>query len=205
MFIDKNIIGQKFNRLTAIEFSYKKGHGLYFWLFKCDCGIEKIINKYDVENNITKSCGCYKSETMKIKMFGNKYGLNSHANKGKYRTAPEEAGFNLLLKVYNDGAKKRNLEFLLTIEEFKKLTKENCHYCNCEPKTISRVRGKSTKDAKDRGQYIFNGIDRVNNSNGYLLENCVTCCKLCNQMKLDMSYEDFMQHIKNINNFRGSK
>lgn len=34
------------------------------WLFKCDCGNEKIINIYNVrkEKRGTKSCGCYASE-----------------------------------------------------------------------------------------------------------------------------------------------
>jgi hypothetical protein len=54
-----NISGQKFNFLTAIKFEYSKNNR-HFWLFKCDCGNEKIIGKTYVLNDHTKSCGCWK-------------------------------------------------------------------------------------------------------------------------------------------------
>ena len=57
-----DITGQKFNFLTAIE-RIKGG----YWLFRCDCGVEKILDSYDVKRNKTKSCGCqqyiYNKET----------------------------------------------------------------------------------------------------------------------------------------------
>ena len=49
--------GDKFNRLTAIKFAYKKGIHTY-WLFKCDCGNEKVICVNNVKRGNTKSCGC---------------------------------------------------------------------------------------------------------------------------------------------------
>lgn len=52
-----DITGKKFNRLVAI----KKVDGKR-WLFKCDCGKEKVIDSYCVRKGITKSCGCYNSE-----------------------------------------------------------------------------------------------------------------------------------------------
>lgn len=52
-----DMTGQKFNRLTAI-----KRIDLKKWLFKCDCGNEKVIDSYCVRKGITKSCGCYNAE-----------------------------------------------------------------------------------------------------------------------------------------------
>lgn len=50
---ENNITGEKFGKLTAIKFSHRiKGN--YYWLFKCDCGKEKIIRK----GSGIKSCGC---------------------------------------------------------------------------------------------------------------------------------------------------
>lgn len=47
----------KINHLTPIKFCFKrKRHN--FWLFKCDCGNEKIIDKHSVTSGHTKSCGC---------------------------------------------------------------------------------------------------------------------------------------------------
>ncbi|HDG5860076.1 TPA: hypothetical protein PF291_001533 [Staphylococcus aureus] len=49
--------GDKYNRLTAVkEIDNRK------WLFRCICGNEKIISKYDVQKGHTKSCGCLQKE-----------------------------------------------------------------------------------------------------------------------------------------------
>lgn len=53
---------------------------------------------------------------------------------------------------------------------FNSIAKMVCHYC-----------GKSGP----------NGIDRVDNSKGYLKTNCVPCCKHCNYVKGDLSIADF--------------
>lgn len=54
-----DITGKKFNKLTAIKFSHTEKN-TRFWLFKCDCGIEKIIVKSKVITGRSKSCGCGK-------------------------------------------------------------------------------------------------------------------------------------------------
>ena len=57
----KNIIGKKFNRLTAIEYShYKNGHS--FWLCRCDCGNTRILPMNALRSGNTKSCGCLYEE-----------------------------------------------------------------------------------------------------------------------------------------------
>ena len=67
MTLEKDISGQRFGRLTAI----KKDHSCWdkekkvsrnFWLFKCDCGKEKAIDKYSVLRGLTQSCGCLGDE-----------------------------------------------------------------------------------------------------------------------------------------------
>lgn len=56
----KDISGQKFGKLTAIEFVERKDNKTY-WLFKCDCGKETIKCIANVGNG-TNSCGCLKIE-----------------------------------------------------------------------------------------------------------------------------------------------
>lgn len=48
-----DITGQKFNRLTAIEYV---GKGK--WLFQCDCGQKVVVAAANVKNGNTMSCGC---------------------------------------------------------------------------------------------------------------------------------------------------
>lgn len=75
---EKDISGQRFGRLVAI----KKDHCIWdketrrsenYWLFKCDCGKEKVINKYSVLSGKTSSCGCLNIEKTKDRNL--KHGL----------------------------------------------------------------------------------------------------------------------------------
>lgn len=82
-------------------------------------------------------------------------------------------------KQYTLSAKRRNLEFNLTLDQFIKLFHSDCIYC---------------KDEEARG------IDRVDNSIGYLVKNCESCCSICNKMKIHYSKEFFINHCKKIAN-----
>lgn len=44
----------------------------------------------------------------------------------------------------------------------------------------------------------MNGIDRVDNNKGYTLNNCVPCCKTCNQAKHRLSQEYFIEWVEKI-------
>lgn len=59
-FID--LTGQKFNRLTVLEYLGKTDKGKRKYKCKCDCGKEIIVFDYNLKNGHTKSCGCYKIE-----------------------------------------------------------------------------------------------------------------------------------------------
>jgi len=54
----KDITGQKFNKLTAIKPDHTDVNKLVYWLFKCDCGNEKVISGVRVKAGGAKSCGC---------------------------------------------------------------------------------------------------------------------------------------------------
>lgn len=57
--------GDRYGRLTAIRFADKTSFGGQRWLFRCDCGNEKVIYIYSVGepgNGTTSSCGCYRKE-----------------------------------------------------------------------------------------------------------------------------------------------
>ena len=60
----KDITGNKYNNLTAIEFSHIKNNKTY-WLFKCDCGKSKVIRADSVTRLKTHKCGCYEKHDMR--------------------------------------------------------------------------------------------------------------------------------------------
>lgn len=82
---------------------------------------------------------------------------------------------------------KKQIEFDLTKEIFDFITRSPCLYC-----------GKL-----DINGYV--GIDRINNFKGYNLDNCVPCCKYCNISKNNRSLEDFLEHIKIIDNHSNNR
>jgi len=102
-----------------------------------------------------------------------------------------EAVFNEIFSKYKAGAKRRRLIFNLTKEEFAELVKQNCYYCGKSPQTERYKRGAN-------GNFIYNGIDRVDNNRGYELDNCVACCKYCNIAKHTLTQADFFKLIKKI-------
>ena len=55
-------LGDKYNRLTVIEFDHIGKHNRSYFLFKCECGNEKVILGSLVKCGNTKSCGCLSKE-----------------------------------------------------------------------------------------------------------------------------------------------
>lgn len=102
-----------------------------------------------------------------------------------------KASLKALWRRYKDGASFRGFEFNLTIEQFEKITSQICVYCGVPPQQI--IKSYPTSEP-----YIFNGIDRKKNDEGYLLENSVPCCGRCNIMKRDLSVADFLAHVSKI-------
>jgi len=75
-------IGKKFGSLTVIRFlkGYKARPTAWFWIMKCDCGNETIVNPYKaIHGNIT-SCGCMKKE--RCRMMTEKYRIK-HGDRGE--------------------------------------------------------------------------------------------------------------------------
>lgn len=81
-----------------------------------------------------------------------------------------------ILKSYRANAKKRGLSIEITLVDFGKMLNKKCFYC---------------------GDYA-RGLDRKDNTIGYISGNLLTCCGLCNWMKRDLTIDDFLNHIRKI-------
>ncbi len=84
---------------------------------------------------------------------------------------------------YKHGAKVRGHAFNLTKDEFSSFWQVPCTYCGSEVATI--------------------GIDRIDSSIGYSIDNCVSCCAMCNTMKLNHSLDEWLDKMKQILKHRG--
>lgn len=161
-------IGQRYGRLTVLSF-VRRYEKQYFYECRCDCGVTKPMRIGALQAG-TISCGCYTKEQAAIANRGNTY----------RRLPTGQASMQSLYTSYRRGAEVRGLEFALSVEQFEELTKQNCFYCNAEPKSEKR-------DRFNNGGYTYNGIDRADNSIGYLPSNCLPCCKRCNSLKNGMT------------------
>lgn len=151
----------------------------YLWECKCDCG--EIF--YARPNVVEKRVGCKRCTTYKrqIEKSIKKYGILHKSVK------------NRLLKEYKAGAEKRNLEFKLSFDEFVNLSEKNCYYCGAEP-TVHEVDKKYMHKIAE--PWKRNGIDRVDTTKGYTIDNCVPCCPKCNYAKHDLKLDEFTEWVK---------
>lgn len=181
----KDLTGHKQFKIQVISFcgykedSKKRRHAI--WNCKCECG--KIFKVRDCAiKNGQQSCGCellrvYKDMSDKCKKINTK--------------AIGIAAKNHLYTNYRMNAKNKNNSFKLTKEEFLNLTSQNCYYCGVEPKQIMHK-------PQYNGDYIYNGIDRLDNNIGYELNNVVPCCGICNKAKRDLTQEQFKEWIERL-------
>lgn len=181
-FVD--VTGQRFGRLIAIKVVDKYIHGKntsMIWECRCDCGNIVKVTKSSLGRS-TNSCGCLQRDTSRER---------GRKNKGKSKLPYGVAAKNKLFDHYKRAAEYRELLFDLSIDEFEYITQKPCYYCGIEPK-------QTTRDKNSFGQYIYNGIDRIDNSKGYILKNCVPCCGACNKAKLNMTIDEFYAWIDRL-------
>jgi hypothetical protein len=91
------------------------------------------------------------------------------------------------------GAKKRSIDFTLTLDEFIKIVIQECHWCGEEPPLKNPKAERMPTVAAPA-----NGIDRVDNSVGYIYYNCVASCQKCNVAKNNYDREEFLKWVKKI-------
>lgn len=173
-----NLTGQIFGRLTVLKFIEKTRRRVAIYECRCECGQIKKVQSNTLKSGQTKSCGCLHKETVRL-------------NEKKRTIGYGVAAANGVILMYKQAAKDRNLDWALTKDEAIQLMSKECYYCGAAP-----TQRKIT--ASDTGIYIHNGIDRVNNSIGYILTNCVPCCKFCNYAKRNVTKDEFFAHIKRI-------
>lgn len=173
-----NLVGHTFGRLTVVSRAENISNRIAYTC-SCSCGGSVTTIASSLIRGATTSCGCYREE---------------------FRRLPEgEAAFNDLLYSYKWGAKKKGRSFELTKEEFKALTKSPCTYCGTPPLTV-----KSVKKATN-GTYLYNGVDRKDNSLGYTVANTQPCCGICNQAKHTLTEDQFLNWVDRISTFQRNK
>jgi hypothetical protein len=104
--------------------------------------------------------------------------------------------FNNLFANYRCRSARIGVEFAISRRYFKHLTKSNCFYCGSPPSNLRYYRRVHT--IRNYKPYLFNGVDRVDNTKGYSESNAVACCKKCNQMKNKYTMTEYIEHCRKV-------
>ena len=161
---------KKIGRLTLVTRQIINGKA--HWECLCECGSTTLTREDSLMKNIpTESCGC-----LWLERISKNYG---------------EASLHVIYVYYLTNARRKKTNFELTKEEFRTLTKTNCHYCGVEPSRKFHARAT-------RGEYVYNGVDRVDSKQGYISKNVVACCTTCNRAKNDLTKEEFSVWINQL-------
>lgn len=124
---------------------------------------------------------------------------NAQTHRKWVRANPEKAkkiadnvrkNINRHYKTYIYRAERDGIDFEITIGDFLKKVIGRCYYCNVPYKNYPL------------------GLDRIDCEGNYTVDNVVTCCDRCNNMKNTLNEETFIlmcAHIAHYNKFRKFK
>jgi hypothetical protein len=163
--------GEKYGKLTVIKRQGYYGGG-YGYLCQCACGTQKVAGGTFLKRGKIVSCGC------------------AHRGAASLRKAPGEAVANARYGRCKYWAKSKDLPFNLTIDRFLAIVQMPCHYCGTPP--------QPKRYTEKWGAFVCHGLDRANNSLGYVPGNAVPCCKHCNWAKSNMTVQQFTDHVQKV-------
>lgn len=166
-------IGTRIGKVRVTAYDPKK----CYYTFQCDCGIK-----------FTGTVTTCNQKLKQVSELGNT-GCKMCANKLRRSLISKEKYYRAVYHDYKRGALQRGYSFELSMEDCIPLFEGNCHYCGS---------AKSNSIKIGRLVITYNGIDRMENDQGYSLENVVSCCKKCNFAKNRYNYAEFIKHVEKI-------
>ena len=147
------------------EYKERKESGV---CLNCGCQLEESIG---FRRDVQRCEECYK----KLRDTEKRRERTRRNYKKEYKT-----NINAYYTKYLVNAKKRNLEFTLSIEEFEEIINNSCYYCD---------------------YYAYDevvGVDRLDSNIGYVIQNVVPCCSICNYSKGTLTLKQYITHCKKV-------
>jgi hypothetical protein len=139
--------------------------------------------------------------------LGKEYGVDHHTIAAylkrtgrRVRTTEENRALkgdpriNSRLCTYRYEARKKKLPFELTREQFSDLVVRPCYYCAQPPANHQ----KQWETERFKHQRRYSGIDRIDSTKGYLLDNVVPCCFTCNSAKGALTLDEFCAWLERL-------
>lgn len=151
------------------------------WVCRCVCGVEKPVFAAGLRSGTSRQCtNC--SHKLREGLPGTPW---KPGRKPPSRISSEDRARGQVLSNYKVNAGRRNYCWRLTNEQAYELFSGDCYYCGSPP-SLTRASSYGPEG------FTYNGIDRRDNSRGYEMDNCVSCCHPCNYIKLTRSEEEYI-------------
>lgn len=160
---------------------YSKNHQVYY-RGHCECNKEVFVKEEDLSNPLRTKCkGCT------VKKLQSECELDI-----------DSADLEKLNNLYQERIVIRSRQLGLPCEislfEYIKMISKNCEYCGQIPNQTTMINNKV---------FRHNGVDRINSNYGYVKNNVVPCCSVCNMMKGSLSGEEFLIQVDRIYKYKG--
>jgi hypothetical protein len=107
----------------------------------------------------------------------------------------QDSTYKVLIASIKSGAKKRGYGYELSFDEFKSIVSQPCYWCGIEA-PLKNPKGERMPTLPAPAH----GIDRLDNSIGYIYDNCVASCQTCNVAKNNSGANEFRSWIKRVYN-----
>jgi hypothetical protein len=170
-----NLMGKQFGYLLVI--GHAKGTGK--WLVRCVCGQKRLKCSYELVSGQSRSCSCKRAEFSRLRGRSDYHRLK-----------------HMVFNNYRNHAKRRGMAFDLTFEAVKTLIALPCHYCGSSPSN-TWANYADTFLCKSVN-FAYSGVDRVDSTKGYMKDNVVPCCAICNRAKSDLPLEQFQVWVQRL-------
>lgn len=102
---------------------------------------------------------------------------------------------NKLVNRTKKQAEDRGYSWELSNDEARRISRMPCNYCG----SMDKRKNSSTGEL-----FSLNGLDRIDNSKGYINGNVVPCCKTCNHAKNNLSVDEFLAWTNKVYNYQRS-
>lgn len=190
----KVYVGNRIKNFIVINKTNKKrtrkdGRNFFIYECRCDCGtlFESTVAEFDYKFGCND---CAKQHHYEMTVISRKNNINLTPSRRTElsKLSPESKDgikgsyANHVINSIKSTATKRNLSWNLDFIKAFYLIQEPCYYC-----------GNEVKFPETR-----NGLDRLDNSKGYIENNVVPCCYPCNIAKHEMSENEFKSFIIKI-------
>jgi hypothetical protein len=150
-------------------------NGVYMLI--CDCGTHFTLK----HSTRLKNDGMFSCKSCYSKRYANSYS--------------EKWYLSSIEKRIRSDAYAASREYSLSRDFLERAISKPCSYCGAEPSNLMTYKSKHMGIIRS---FCYNGLDRVDNSIGYVEDNCIPCCKICNRAKGNLSSFEFQEWIKAI-------